>query len=169
MLTFSIVSCDDGGCQLNRIVFARQRAEQLVQTLPSLSRRNKTAPLRDNEIDRRQRPRTENRACDDDAGGRFLIDHELRADREKRRLEQQPQHFRKCTEAAGNVARAFVLGNIIAVCFRPPAPHAAGHAHCNQNPPHCGGSLQRLCCEPSRFRKRPASDAAYKLQSETSG
>ena len=59
--------------------------------MPALARGDKTLPVGDREIDRRQRPGAQDRARDDDAGGGFLMDHEIGADREHRRLQHHAQ------------------------------------------------------------------------------
>ena len=63
----------------------------------------KPLQLRDRELDRRQRPRAQDRARDDDAGGRLLLDHQIGADAEHRRLQHHAQHLGDRAEAAGDV------------------------------------------------------------------
>ena len=45
----------------------------------------KLAPVGDRQLDRRQRARRQDRAGDDDAGGRLLLDHQIGAERRARR------------------------------------------------------------------------------------
>ena len=71
----------------------RQLLEQAVEAMPALPCGHETAPVRDRKIDRGQRPRAQDRAGDDDAGGGFLMDHEVGADAEHRRLQRHAQHF----------------------------------------------------------------------------
>src|SRR6185312_16643560 len=49
----------------------RHLLEQTVETMPALPRGDKTLPVRDREIDRRERPGAQDGACDDDASRRL--------------------------------------------------------------------------------------------------
>ena len=71
----------------------REQSEQLVERVPALPGRDETLPVGDRKVDRRERARAQNRAGDDDAGGRLLVDDEPGADREHGRLQYHPQHF----------------------------------------------------------------------------
>ena len=124
----------------------RQVAEQSRQPLPALPRADKAAPIGDRQIDRSERARAEDRAGDDDARRRFLIDHEPGADRQNCGLQQQPQHLRKCAQSAADVAGAPARLHVIAVEVVPAFGDAADHAH----------RRDRLGIAPARFQKRVA-------------
>ena len=89
--------------------------------------------MRDREIDRRQRPRAQDRARDDDAGGGFLVDHEIGADREHGRLQHHAQHLGDRAEPAGDVAGALIAGQIVFVGLAPALGQPSGHAHRDQH------------------------------------
>ena len=101
--------------------------------MPALARGDKTLPVGDGEIDRRQRAGAENRARDDDAGGGFLVDHEIGADREHRRLQHHAQDFGDGAEAAGDVAGALIARQIGLVGLAPALHQTSGHAHRDQH------------------------------------
>ena len=111
----------------------RQRVEQLVQPMPALARGDKALPVGDGQIDRRQRPRAQDRAGDDDAGGRFLVDDEIGADPEHRRLQHHAHHLGDGAEAAGDVAGALIAGQIFLVGLAPALGQPARHAHGDQH------------------------------------
>jgi hypothetical protein len=83
----------------------------------------------DGEIDRRQRTRAQDRSGDDNAGRRFLMDHQIGADREDGGLKHQAQHLGDGAEAAADVAGAPLVAQKLAVCVAPALRHAGNHAH----------------------------------------
>ena len=101
--------------------------------MPALARGDKAFPVRDRQIDRRQRPGAEDRARDDDAGGGLLMDHQIGADREHRRLQHHAQHLGDRAEAAGDVAGALIARQIVLVGLAPAPGQPAGHAHRDQH------------------------------------
>ncbi len=107
--------------------------QQPVEPVPALPRRDKTLPMRDREIDRRQRPRAQDRACDDDAGGRLLMDHEIGADREHRRLQGHAQDLGDGAKTARDVAGALVAFKIFFVGLAPAPGQPPRHSHRNQH------------------------------------
>ncbi len=135
----------------------RHLLEQPGQAVPALARGDKALPVRDRQIDRRQRPRREDRAGDDDAAGRFLVDHEIGADRQHRRLQHHAQHFCHRTETAGDVARTLIAGEVFFVGLAPARVQPAGHAHRHQ---HFGiaaaglGEVVALGRKPHRILRR---------------
>ena len=133
MLTASTDRRFDGLCSRVCGLLRRQRFEQPVEAVPALPRGDKTLPVRDREIDRRQRPRAQDRARDDDAGGGFLVDHEIGADREHRRLQHHAHHLGDGAETAGDVAGALVARQIFFVGLAPAFGQSAGHAHRDQH------------------------------------
>ena len=80
MLTPSTDSRLDGFCSKVGAACAGIDSQQPVEAVPALARGDEALPVRDREIDRRQRPRAQDRARDDDAGGGFLMDHQIGAD-----------------------------------------------------------------------------------------
>src|SRR5208283_5476528 len=60
----------------HRFATRRQMPEQFRQALPALARTDEAAPIGDGKIDRRERAAPQDRAGDDDARRRLLIDHE---------------------------------------------------------------------------------------------
>ena len=92
--------------QRHRRVLYRKMRQQIRQPRPALPRGDKAAPIGDRKVDRRQRAAAQDRAGDDDARRRLLIDHQPGADRENGGLQQQAQHFRHRAETAGDVAGA---------------------------------------------------------------
>ena len=127
--------------------------------MPALARGNETLPVRDREINRGQRPCAQDRACDDDARGGLLVDNEISADREHRRLQGHAQHLGDRTEPARDVAGALVAVEIVLVGLAPAAGQAAGHPHCHQHlgvAPAGGGEIVAARGKPGRLARRPA-------------
>ena len=120
--------------------------QQIRQPLPALPRGDKAAPIGDRKIDRRQRAAAEDRAGDDDARRRLLIDHQPGADREDGGLQQQAQHLRHRAETAGDVAGALARRHVFAIEIAPAVRDAADHAH--------GGD--RFGVAPARLHQRVA-------------
>ena len=164
--------------RLQQRLFIRRRylLQQLGQAMPALARGDKTLPVRDGEIDRRQRAGAQDRARDDDAGGGFLVDHEVGADREHRRLQHHAQDFGDRPEAAGDVAGALIARQIGLVGLAPAPGQASGHAHRDQHlgvAPAGGGEIvaprrqrHRLLCRRARQelgdqRQRHQNDGAH--------
>ena len=115
--------------------------------------------MRDREIDRRQRPRAQDRACDDDAGGRFLMDHEISADREHRRLQGHAQDLGDRAKTAGDVAGALVAFEIFFVGLAPAPVQPPRHSHRDQHfgvAPARGGEIVAARREPHRLACRLA-------------
>jgi hypothetical protein len=100
MLTLSTDSRFDG--------FASKVCALAAEPVPALTRGDEAFPMGDREIDRRQRPGREDRACDDDAGGGLLMNDQIGADRQHRRLQHHAQHLGDRAEAARHVAGALV-------------------------------------------------------------
>jgi len=67
--------------------------EQIRQPAPALPRRDEAAPVGDCQFDRRQRARHDDRTCNDDAGGRLLLDHQISAEAKHPRLKRKTQHL----------------------------------------------------------------------------
>ena len=149
--------------------------QQLAEAMPALARGDKTLPVGDGEIDRRQRAGTQDRARDDDAGGGFLVDHEISADREHRRLQHHAQDFGDRPQAAGNVAGALIARQIGLIGLAPAPGQPSGHAHRDQHlgvTPAGGGQIvaprgqrHRLLCRRARQelgdqRQRHQNDGA---------
>ena len=133
-LTFSTDEASRRRLQRHRVRLRRQQREQLGQPLPALPRGDEAAPVGDREIDRRQRARAQDRAGDDDAGGRLLIDHEIGADARARPTAAScaaPCDSR--AEAAGDVAGAALARQVLGVGLAPARGDAAGHAHGGQH------------------------------------
>ena len=109
-------------------VCAGQQREQIGEALPALPGADEAAPVRDGEIDRRKRARAQDRACDNDARGGLLIDHEIGADREHAGLQHHAQHLGRRSEAARDVAgarwlaRYLVLAALQSAAMRPVIP-----------------------------------------------
>ena len=101
--------------------------------MPALARGNKTFPVGDRQIHRRQRARAQDRPGDDDARGRLLMNYQIGADPQHRRLQGHTHDLGGRTEAAGDVAGALIAGQIILVGLGPAPSQAAGHPHCDQN------------------------------------
>ncbi len=133
MLMLSTDSRFDGDCSNVGAVCAGSEFEQPVKAMPALARGHKSLPVRNRKIDRRQRPRAQDRAGDDDAGGRFLVNHQIGADAKHRRLQCHPHDLGDRAEASGNIAGALIAREIIFVGLAPAPGQAPGHPHCNQN------------------------------------
>src|ERR1700676_2528859 len=96
-----------------------QGSEQPVKAVPALARSNETFPVRDGQIDRRQRPRAQDRARDDNTRGRLLMNHQIGADREHRRLQGHAHDLGNRAETAGDVAGTLIARKIILVSLAP--------------------------------------------------
>ena len=88
----------------------------------------------------------EDRAGDDDAGGRLLVDDEIGADREHGRLQHHAQHLCDRAETAGDVAGALIAGEIFLVGLAPARGQPAGHAHRDQHFGVAAAGLRRDRC-----------------------
>ena len=122
-----------GRLQPRRRALRRQRSKQPVEALPALARGDKTLPVRDREIDRRQRPRAQDRARDDDARGRLLVNHQIGADPQHRRLQHHAHDLGGGAEAARDIAGALIAGQIILVGHAPAPGQASRHSHRDQH------------------------------------
>jgi hypothetical protein len=131
----------------------RDGFEQPVEALPAVPRGDKTLPVRDRQIDRRQRPGAQDRTRDDDAGGGFLMNHQIGADREHGRLQGHAHNLGDRAKPARDVAGALVARQIFFVGLGPAPCQAARHAHCDQH-----SALRRLLV--ARSLRRPASVSA---------
>ena len=115
--------------------------------------------MRDGEVDRRQRPRAQDRACDDDARGRLLVNHQIGADGKHRRLQRHAQDLGDRAETAGDVAGALIAREIILVGLTPARGQASGHSHRHQYfrvAPAGGGQVVAARREAHRLTRRRA-------------
>src|SRR6187401_2024008 len=86
--------------------------------MPALSGRYEALPVGNCEVHRRERARTQDRARDNDAGRRLLIDDQVRANTQNGRLQQHPQDLRCRSKSYGDVAAYALAGKISLVrCF----------------------------------------------------
>ena len=108
---------------------SRQAAEEIAKTFPALAGGDETAPIRDRELDGRQRARAQDRARDDDAGRRLLLDNEIGADAEHRRLQGHPQHLRHRAEPARHIGRTLLRVHEVRIGRAPERPETPTHAH----------------------------------------
>ena len=111
-----------GPRQRGHVPLRRGARERLRQAGDGLARADEGAPIGDRDFDRSERAPHHDRGGDHGAGGHFLADHEIGAQPEDHRLQQEPQHLRGAAEAAGDVAQAGA-GRDIAVVD--PLPSAA--------------------------------------------
>ena len=86
--------CRLGHRQRDRLRLLGQQAKQRAQPLPTLAGCDEALPVGDRQLDRRQRSRGQDRADDDDAGGRFLMNHQVGTDAEHGRLQDHAQDAR---------------------------------------------------------------------------
>ena len=159
MLTASTDSRVEGALQQRLRTRRRHLPQKLVEAMPALARGDEAFPVRDGEIDRRQRPRAEDRARDDDAGGGFLVDHQIGTDREHRRLQHHAQDLGDGAETTGDVAGALIACQVDFVGLAPAPGQASGHAHRDQHfgvAPAGGGQI----VAPRRQRHRIAGRLA---------
>ena len=127
--------------------------------MPALARGHETLPVRDGEIDRRQRPRAQDRAGDDDAGGGLLMNHQIGADGEHRRLQRHAHDLGDRAEAARDVAGALIARQIILVGLAPAPGQAAGHPHRDHHfgvAPAGGGQIVAARRQTHRLARRRA-------------
>ena len=144
--------------QLHRCCLCRDHLQQPVEAVPALPRRDEALPVRDRQIDRRQRPRAQDRAGNDDARGGLLVDHQIRADAEHRRLQHHAQHLGDGAEPAGDVAGAPVAVEIAIIGAGPAPGQPPGHAHRDDHlgvAPAAGGDVAALRRQPLRVPRRP--------------
>ena len=132
--------------QRHRRVASGRPSSRSGQALPALARGDEALPVGDRKIDRRERARAQDRAGDDDAGGRLLVDHELGADREHAGLQHHAQHFRHRAEPAGDVAR-LAAGSPCSCGWPRSSARRCGRS-CPWRPAlrRCVGSLRRGRC-----------------------
>ena len=91
--------------------------------------RHKALPVGDGEIDRRQGAAGQDRARDDDAGGRLLLDHQIGADAEHRRLQRHPQRAAGRAQSARHIVGAPLLREIVAAEIEPAREQPLRHPH----------------------------------------
>ena len=124
----------------------RHRREQLAEPMPTLARGYKPLPIGDGEVDRRQGTTRQDRARDYDAGGRLLLDDEIGADAEHRRLQRHAQHASGRAQATGDVVHPLLLREVLAAEIEPAAAQRFGHSHCGEH----------VCVAPADFRQPAA-------------
>ena len=107
----------------------RGARERLRQPGDALARADEGAPIGDGGFDRSERAPHHDRGGDHGAGGHFLADHEIGAQPEDHRLQQEPQHLRGAAEAAGDVAQAGGGRDIAVVDPGPALPKRTAHSH----------------------------------------
>ena len=112
-----------------RNVLRRHQLQHRVEPPPAFARRNEATPVRDRQIDRRQRPRTEDRSRDDDAGSGLLIDHQISADAEHSRLHRHAHDLGHRAKPAGDIADLLIAAEISAIRLVPQAGHVLRHPH----------------------------------------
>jgi hypothetical protein len=105
--------------------------------------------MRDGEFDGRQGPRGQDRACDDDAAGRLLLDHEIGPDRQHRRLQDHAENLRGRAEPARDIGGLLLRGEVSLVRARPERRETAAHPH----------RAEHLGVAPACFRKAVARHA----------
>ncbi len=101
--TLSAVTRSDwrGAGSGTRACSAGVAGERVESRAPALPRGDEGAPVRDRELDRRERARGEDGRRDDDARARFLLDHQIRAKRQHGGLQHEAQDARRAAEAGG--------------------------------------------------------------------
>ena len=107
----------------------RGARERLRQAGDGLARADEGAPIGDGGFDRSERAPHHDRGGDHGAGGHFLADHEIGAQPEDHRLQQEPQHLRGAAETAGDVAQAGGGRDIAVVDPGPALPKRTAHSH----------------------------------------
>ena len=80
-------------------------------------------------------------ARNDDARRRLLLNDEIGADTENRRLQDEPQHLGDRAEAAGHVGEALLRVGELRVCLAPAGAHPSRHAQ----------GVKHLAVRPARF------------------
>ena len=120
--------------------------------------RDEALPVGDRQLDRRERARGQDRARDDDAGGRLLLDHEIGAD------ARAPPTAAPCAAPSRRRRgrrrrrrRAAGVAMYLALASPQSAPIAAAHAHGRAAPRRCAGSPPRERCA-----RHPGSAAALR-------
>ncbi len=103
--------------------------ERAGQARHALAGGHEAAPVGDRGLDRRERAPHHDRGGDHRAGGQLLLDHEVGAEPEHDRLQQQAQHLGDAAVGAGDVARAPDIGDILVVGARPALRHHISHSH----------------------------------------
>ena len=107
----------------------RGAREHLRQPGDALAGADEGAPIGDGGLDRSERAAHHDRGGDHGAGGHFLADHEIGAEPEDHRLQQEPQHLRDAAEAAGDVAQAGDGCDVAVVDPGPTLRQRPGHSH----------------------------------------
>ncbi len=159
MLTPSTDRRLEGLCSNVGAACAGSEFEQPVETVPALARGNEAFPMGDRQIDRRQRPRGQDRARDDNARGRLLMDHQIGADGKHRRLQGHAHDLGDRAEASGDVAGALIARKIVLVGLAPALGQAPGHSHRDQHlgvAPAAGGQIVAARRQAHRLPRRRA-------------
>ena len=101
-----------------------------MQPRPALARRDEALPVRDRQLDRRQRARGQDRAGDDDAAGRLLLDHQIGADASTADCSTMREHLGDRARPPATSEAALLAGRCTWHWLRAQrAPMRAGHAH----------------------------------------
>ena len=115
--------------------------------------------MRDGQIDRRQRPRGQDRTRDDNARGRLLMDHQIGADGKHRRLQAHAHDLGNRAETPGDIAGALIARQIVLVGLAPALGEATGHSHRHQHlgiAPAAGGQIIAARRQAHRLPRRRA-------------
>ena len=110
----------------------------------------------------RERAAHHDRGGDHGAGGHFLADHEIGAQTEDHRLQQEPQHLRYAAEGAGDVAQAGDGRDVAVVDPCPTLSQRPGHSHRHDGLAAAALRLHHdlsACPRPARPRARGAAGA----------
>src|SRR5262249_15178632 len=113
----------------HRIALRRQMTEEFRQALPALPGSDETAPVSDRHVDGRQSARPQDRAGNNDARRRLLIDYEPGTDGQNCRLEQKAKNLRRRAQATADIAGAAAGRDVVAIELMPASGHAPDHAH----------------------------------------
>ena len=117
-----------GRGQRDPLLLDRRGDEGLGQPPPALPRGDEGFPVRDRELDWRQRSRRQNRGRQHHARGRLLVDHEIGADAQNPRLNDDAKHARKTAEPGRHVVGGLLRLQIILARLCPSFGHARPHA-----------------------------------------
>ena len=115
--------------QPHPVLRGRKGGEKVLEALPALPCADEALPVRDGELDRGQGSGSQDRARDDDPGRRLLVDHQVGADAERRRLQRHPEDLRHRAEAAGDIGRLLLARHVAVIRLRPERAEAPPHAH----------------------------------------
>jgi hypothetical protein len=155
-----------GTGQRDAFVLERHHGEHLRQPQPTLPRGHERLPVRDRELDRRERARRQDGGREHHACGRLLIDHEIGAEPEHGGLHHDAKHARQAAEQGGDVVGRLLRLQIGIARLQPALGHVRAHAERVEQRRVATRRLGELVARRRQLRGAPARTSGEHLGEE---